>query len=198
MQHAAQDDARFQSTATMTATAASRTPSTPAPRAAEPRAADDRVGTPTATACVERDVHFDLARTTAALGDALERALRPHGLTGAQYNVLRILRDADPAGLCRNALRERLPTRMPDVTRLLDRMEAAGLVTRERSPLDRRLVTTCITARGRRMADELDAAVRDEHRRRLGHLGDTQLRALADLLAQVRGGIEPVAPRARR
>ena len=151
-----------------------------------------------ASECIERDAHLDIARTSSALSDALERALRPHGLTSAQYNVLRLLRAADPVGLCRNALRERLPSRMPDVTRLLDRMEVAGFVTRERSPQDRRLVTTRITARGRQAADQLDAEVRREHQRRLGHLEPTQLRTLVDLLARVRTGIEPVEPRPRR
>lgn len=147
---------------------------------------------------LERGLHLDITRTAAALGDALERAIRPRGLTGAQYNVLRILREAEPAGLCRNALRDRLPSRMPDVTRLLDRLEGAGLVTRQRDPQDRRLVTTCITPAGRRLADELDAAVRDEHRRRLGFLAPGQVQTLTDLLALVRAGIEPAAPRARR
>lgn len=151
-----------------------------------------------APATPERALHLDIARTAAALGDALERAIRPRGLTGAQYNVLRILRDAEPAGLCRNALRERLPTRMPDVTRLLDRLEGAGLVTRQRDPQDRRLVTTCITPRGRRTADELDVAVREEHERRLGVLEPVQARTLAELLALVRTSIEPIPLRGRR
>jgi DNA-binding MarR family transcriptional regulator len=146
----------------------------------------------------ERTLHLDIMRTAAALGDALERAIRPRGLTGAQYNVLRILRDADPRGLCRNALRECLPTRMPDVTRLLDRLEGAGYVTRQRDPQDRRLVTTCITPAGRRVADELDAAVLEEHRRRLGVLEPAQAQALGELLALVRAGVETVAPRVRR
>lgn len=146
----------------------------------------------------ERTLHLDIARTAAALGDALERAIRPRGLTGAQYNVLRILRDAEPDGLCRNALRERLPTRMPDVTRLLDRLESAGLVSRQRDPQDRRLVTTCITTAGRRAADELDAAVLEEHQRRLGVLEPAQARTLTELLALVRTSIDPVATRGRR
>jgi DNA-binding MarR family transcriptional regulator len=158
----------------------------------------DLLAGPEDAASPERALHLDIARTAAALGDALERAIRPRGLTGAQYNVLRILRDAEPSGLCRNALRERLPTRMPDVTRLLDRLEGAGLVTRQRDPQDRRLVTTCITPDGRRIADELDAAVREEHRRRLGFLDAAQVRTLTELLALVRTSIEPIAPRTRR
>jgi DNA-binding MarR family transcriptional regulator len=156
------------------------------------------LGSAASVAGPERMLHLDIARTAAALGDALERAIRPRGLTGAQYNVLRILRDAEPTGLCRNALRERLPTRMPDVTRLLDRLEAAGLVTRQRDPQDRRLVTTCITPEGRRTADELDAEVRAEHQRRLGFLEPAQAQTLTELLALVRSSIEPIAARSRR
>ena len=84
------------------------------------------------------------------------------------------------------------------MTRRLDRREAAGLVTRQRDPQDRRLVTTCITPAGRRLADELDAAVRDEHRRRLGFLEPAQARALTDLLALVRAGVEPTVARKSR
>ena len=211
MQHAAHDTTRPDGALSPLSAGQSytrrddRTPEARTPEALAPeRDADgavdalaDLLGPAADLASPERALHLDIATTAAALGDALERAIRPRGLTGAQYNVLRILRDADPQGLCRNALRERLPTRMPDVTRLLDRLEGAGFVTRQRDPQDRRLVTTCITPAGRRVADELDAAVREEHKRRLGVLAPEQVRTLTELLALVRKGIEPIAPRAR-
>ena len=131
---------------------------------------------------LEQEAHLNIVRTAAVLADAFEQMLKPAGITGAQYNVLRILRGAEGDGLCRNELRDRLLTRMPDVTRLLDRMEEAGLVARARDAEDRRLVTTRITARGRRVVDELDAAVAKEHRRRLGHLDADQLGTLIELL----------------
>jgi DNA-binding MarR family transcriptional regulator len=133
-----------------------------------------------------QEAHLNLVRTAALLTDAFEQMLKPAGITGAQYNVLRILRGAEPGGLCRNELRDRMLTRMPDMTRLLDRMEEAGLVTRERDGDDRRLVTARITARGRRILDDLDAEVLKEHRRRLGHLDAGQLRALIEALTLVR------------
>jgi DNA-binding MarR family transcriptional regulator len=136
----------------------------------------------------EQEAFLNVLRTAAELTDGMERALRPAGLSVAQYNVLRILRGAEPEGLCRNDLRDRLITRMPDVTRLLDRMEAAGLVSRARDGRDRRMVTTRITARGRAAVDGLDDVVEAEHRRRLGHLGAAQLRKLIDLLGRVREG----------
>ena len=75
---------------------------------------------------------------------------------------------------------------MPDVSRLLDRMEAAGLVHRVRSADDRRLVNTTLTARGSTLVDELDAEVAAVHARQLGHLDDTQLRSLIKLLSLAR------------
>ncbi len=134
----------------------------------------------------EQEAHLNIVRTAGVLGDGFEQLLKPSGLTGAQYNVLRILRGAGPDGLCRNELRDRLLSRMPDVTRLLDRMEAAGLVDRVRETEDRRMVRTHLTVEGRRLVDALDAAVSAEHERRLGHLSGAELRTLTDLLTKVR------------
>jgi DNA-binding MarR family transcriptional regulator len=112
--------------------------------------------------------------------------LGARGLSPTQYNVLRVLRGAGDDGLCRNEVRDRLITRMPDVTRLLDRMEEAGLVSRVRSTADRRLVTTTLTARGRALVDELDDDVARAHEQLLGHLDDAQLHSLIDLLSLAR------------
>jgi DNA-binding MarR family transcriptional regulator len=135
---------------------------------------------------LEHEAHLSIVRSATVLEDAFEQMLRPSGLTIAQFNVLRILRGAEPDGLCRNEVRDRLLTRMPDVTRLLDRMEEAGLVTRERSTADRRLVTTRITRQGRKLVDGLDETVLAHHAREFAHMDRAQLRALIDLLALVR------------
>jgi DNA-binding MarR family transcriptional regulator len=135
---------------------------------------------------LEQEAYLSVVRTAALLTDRFEQMLRPAGITLAQYNVLRILRGAEPNGLCRNDLRDRMLTRMPDVTRLLDRMEAAGLVSRERSEEDRRLVTTRITARGGRLLERLEAPVAEEHRRRFHGLDEQHLATLIDLLGRVR------------
>src|SRR4051812_28225257 len=100
-----------------------------------------------------------IARTEAVSRERLEKVLAPHGLSMTQYNVLRILRGAGTKGLCRNEIGERLISRMPDVSRLLDRMEEAGLVSRVRSRQDRRLVNTTLTARGLALVNDLDAPV---------------------------------------
>ena len=126
-------------------------------------------------ASLAEEAHLNLARTDAVLQEGLDHVLRPHGVSVAQYNVLRILRGASPEGLCRQEIRDRLLTRRPDVTRLLDRMEEAGLVARERD-----------TARGCELVDALDGPVAEEHERRLAHIGEEQLRTLVGLLTLVR------------
>jgi len=135
---------------------------------------------------LHEEAMLNVVRTSATLGDAVEDLLKPHGISGTQYNVLRILRGAEPTGLCRNELRDRMVTRMPDMTRLLDRMEEAGLVQRTRDSEDRRLVLTRITKQGRKLVDALDAPILALHQSTLGHLTQAQLRALVDLLTLAR------------
>jgi DNA-binding MarR family transcriptional regulator len=135
---------------------------------------------------VETEAVLSIARTAALLDHALAQALKPAGITPTQYNVLRILRGAGADGLCRSAIGERMVTRVPDVTRLLDRMETAGLIQRTRGTADRRFVTTVITPAGLRLLDELDAPVEALNRRQLSHLGRPALRALVDTLARAR------------
>lgn len=107
-------------------------------------------------------------------------------LTLQQYNVLRILRGAGPGGLCRNEIGDRLVRAVPDVTRLLDRMAEMKLIGRQRTDEDRRFVRTHLTPRGLELVNSLDEPVRDFHRRRLGHVDRTRLKALMDVLAEVR------------
>jgi DNA-binding MarR family transcriptional regulator len=137
---------------------------------------------------LHEEAHLNVVRTWAALTDAVDGLLKPHGISGTQYNVLRILRGSEPTGLCRNELRDRMVTRMPDMTRLLDRMEEAGLVSRSREGEDRRMVLTRITKQGRKLVDELDAPMNKLHRSTLGHLSESQLRSLSDLLTLARQG----------
>jgi DNA-binding MarR family transcriptional regulator len=135
---------------------------------------------------LEQEAQLGVVRTASLLVDAFEQMLKPYGITATQYNVLRILRGAEPEGLCRNDLRDRMLTRMPDVTRLLDRMEDAKLVARARDSEDRRMVSTRITPKGLRLLDELDDPVTQEHMRRFHHLTKAQLKTLIELLDAVR------------
>jgi len=135
---------------------------------------------------LEQEAHLSILRTAAALDHALAEALKPHGVTPTQYNVLRILRGAGDKGLCRNDVSERMVARVPDATRLLDRMEAAGMIRRERGTEDRRFVTTHITDQGLRLLEELEGPVQELHRKHLGHLGEEDLAALVALMDRVR------------
>jgi len=135
---------------------------------------------------LEQEAMLSIQRTNAVLGYSAIEALKPFDVTPTQYNVLRILRGVRPAGLCREDIRSRLIAEVPDVTRLLDRMEQAGLVVRERDTLDRRLVTTRVTPKGLRLLDDLDGPVEKVHQEQLGHLNKAELRSLIALLAKAR------------
>lgn len=134
---------------------------------------------------LQQEATLSIIRTSNLMTNAFEQAIKPRGITGPQYNVLRILRGA-PEGLCRNDIRDRLLNRMPDVTRLLDRMEQAGLVSRSRGGDDLRMVTTRITKAGLRLVNDLDDPVARQHQQQLGHMSDEQLRILVKLLAIAR------------
>ncbi|MFN8060160.1 MAG: MarR family winged helix-turn-helix transcriptional regulator [Vicinamibacterales bacterium] len=134
----------------------------------------------------EEEVHLNIVRTAAVLEHRFARVLKPHDLTPTQYNVLRILRGAGANGLCRNEVGERLLCRVPDVTRLLDRMEESGLIARHRGGDDRRFVTTRITPHGLALLDRVAPDVEATHRAHLGHLDKARLRQLVELLTLVR------------
>ena len=135
---------------------------------------------------LQQEAFLSVARTAAVLQGELDPVLAPHELSLNQYNVLRVLRGAGDNGLCRNEIRDRLITRMPDASRLLDRMEALGLIRRVRSTTDRRLVNTTLTEAGMRLVSALDAEVAQVHARQFAHLSASQLRTLVELLSQAR------------
>jgi DNA-binding MarR family transcriptional regulator len=135
---------------------------------------------------LEQEAQLNIIRTSSLLLDDIEQLLRPYGVTATQYNVLRILRGSEPGGLCRNELRDRMLTRMPDVTRLLDRMEEVGFVARSREDDDRRMVRTRITATGLKLLADVDIGAEREFKSRLQMLSESQLQTLIDLLTIVR------------
>jgi DNA-binding MarR family transcriptional regulator len=135
---------------------------------------------------LQQEAFLSVARTAAVLQGELDPVLAPHDLSLNQYNVLRVLRGAGENGLCRNEIRDRLITRMPDASRLLDRMEASGLIRRVRSTTDRRLVNTTLTEAGMRLVTDLDAEVAQVHARQFAHLSASQLRTLVELLSTAR------------
>ena len=104
---------------------------------------------------LKEELWLNLSRTAATVSHELEQMLRPHGLSPTQYNVLRILRGAGK-GLCQHEIRDRLVAQVPDVPRILDRMERAGWIERVRGEADRRMVIASATETGRRLVDSLD------------------------------------------
>ncbi len=139
-------------------------------------------------ASLEQEAMLSIARTAAVIDHALAEALRPFGVTQSQFNVLRILRGAGDDGLCRYEIRDRLIAQVPDVTRLLDRLEQLEFVARQRDTGDRRVVTSVITRKGLALLARIDEPLAGFHRGQLGHLGRAKLRLLIDLLAEARDG----------
>ena len=133
----------------------------------------------------EEDAFTSLLLTADVLSRNVEKLLRSAGVSPTQYNVLRILRGS-PQGLPCSEIGKRMINRDPDVTRLLDRLEKRGLVSRCRETKDRRLVLTRITPQGLTLLAELDAPVTETHRSQLGHLGRERLQALMELLQAAR------------
>ncbi len=130
---------------------------------------------------------LSIIRTASVLDHAMNELLRPFGITTTQFNVLRILRGAGAGGLCGREIGERMVSRVPDVSRLLERMEKMGLIGKERDASDRRHITARLTAKGLRL---LEAArtpeLRDFGRERMERLSARTIEALTEALAVIR------------
>lgn len=135
---------------------------------------------------LEEEVVVNVIRTAEYVGSRGAEVFKRADLTPTQYNALRILRGAGDEGLSCREIGDRMVTKDSDVTRLLDRLERRGLISRERPPENRRLVLTRITGEGLRLLAELDGPVAESHRRLVGHLGKTRLAALNQLLDALR------------
>lgn len=133
----------------------------------------------------EEVAFLELCRTTDLLSRRLAALLKTEDLSANQYNVLRILRGS-PDGLPCGEIGNRMITRDPDITRLLDRLEKRELISRCRETKDRRMVMARITPQGMELLARMDQPVQEAHRTQLGHLGRTRLRALTDLLRVAR------------
>jgi DNA-binding MarR family transcriptional regulator len=132
-------------------------------------------------ACPEEAAFLELLRTTDLLSRGPGKVLKAKDLSATQYNVLRILRGS-PDGLACGEIASRMITRDPDITRLLDRLEKRGLISRSRETKDRRTVMARITPEGLKLLAQLDEPVQEAHRKQLGHLGRERLQALTELL----------------
>jgi DNA-binding MarR family transcriptional regulator len=134
----------------------------------------------------EQEAYLNLWRTYDRLRAFEDELFSRWDLTPQQYNALRLLRGSHPHKLPTLTLAARLVSRAPDITRLLDKLENRGLIERERSPANRRIVRVGVTDAGLALLRELDAPVRECHARQLGHLSRGELRALVEMLRTVR------------
>lgn len=127
-----------------------------------------------------------LLKTADVVRRSISRTVEAQGITAQQYNVLRILRGAGDAGIPTLDIVDRMIEATPGITRLLDRVEAKGLVRRERCPTDRRQVLCWITPAGLDTLAKLDEPVNASEKRAMGRLGKRDLQTLLDLLERVR------------
>jgi DNA-binding MarR family transcriptional regulator len=135
---------------------------------------------------IEQEVYLNLLRTADAISQPVEKLLRAFGLSGTQYNVLRILRGAGNRGLTCGETAERMVTHDPDITRLLDRLEKRKLITRSRDARDRRVVTARITGNGLKLLGTLDKPVAELGHILFRHMARQDLKRLLSLLEKVR------------
>jgi len=136
-------------------------------------------------AALEEELLVSLLRTTDVLHERFEQIVRPFNISMTQYTVLRILRGAEPAGRTCGEIGERMIAREPDVTRLLDRMDKAGLIGRTRDSKDRRVVLTRITGSGLKLLDEMEPKMR-ELDGLLKPMGERKIETMLKLLDEVR------------
>jgi DNA-binding MarR family transcriptional regulator len=134
----------------------------------------------------EEEAFLNLLRTADCMSRAFARATRRWGVTATQYNVLRILRGAEPRGLTCSAVGSRMIAAEPDITRLLGRLKTLKLVRQSRDREDRRVVWTQITAEGLTLLSEMDPVVQVAPREMLGHLSEEELNTLIALLEHAR------------
>ena len=136
--------------------------------------------------CPEQEAALNLLRTTDFLSREGNALFDRHGLSAPQYNVLRILRGHRDTGLPCQKIVGQMVTQMPDITRLVDRLEASGLVRRERTEQDRRVVLVHITSTGMDLLARLDAPILDMHRGQMSHLSQVEVAELNRLLTKLR------------
>lgn len=135
---------------------------------------------------LEGEAYLNLLRTADLLSRGEAELLKTVDLSHTQFNILRILRGSHPTALTCKDIGERLISRDPDITRLLDKMEARGWVKRERGEEDRRVVLTKITEKGLHLAEMMVAPLQELHCKQLEHLGAQKLQQLIDLLEVAR------------
>ena len=144
--------------------------------------------------CPSQEAFLNLIRTTGELSAPMQALFKAHGLSQSTYNVLRILRGAakteDAGGLPCLEVAERLVTRVPDITRLVDRLIKAGFAQRCRDDVDRRVVVVSITEAGLALLAKLDRPVKKLHEQQFAHLSAKDLKDLNRLLEKARTTVD--------
>ena len=134
----------------------------------------------------EEEALLNVMRTADCLERAFQHRTRRWGITSTQYNVLRILRGAEPDGLTCTAIGERMITAVPDITRLLARLASLKLIRRQRDRKDRRVMWTRISAAGLELLRQMDPVILQAPKELLGHLGKKEIADLTRLLEAAR------------
>jgi DNA-binding MarR family transcriptional regulator len=142
----------------------------------------------TPVAPLEERTFLALLRLADGLSQECGQLIKTASLTGPQYNVLRILRGARPEGLACSGISDRMISHDPDMTRLLDRLEKRGLITRERQKDDRRVVRTHITEQGIQLLKPIDEPMRELHKKQFGRMSAKQLKSFFELLEEAHRG----------
>ncbi len=137
----------------------------------------------------EQEAYINLLRTHSVLSVKFDRLFREHGITSPQYNVLRILR-GNKDGLPSLEIASQMISCVPDITRVLDRLEKPGYVARQRSTEDRRVVIVKITANGKKLLTSLDGPIRTAEKASFGHMSKKELAELSRILSRAREGEE--------
>lgn len=133
-----------------------------------------------------QEATIGLLRTASVIRRVLERVVGPEGLSLAQYNALRIVRGAGSGGIPTLAIRDRMIEEGTTITRILDKLEGAGWIARERGTPDRRQVNCVATAKGKALLDRLDGKVDRMDAQVMGALTGAELGTLTTLLDRVR------------
>lgn len=134
---------------------------------------------------------LNLLRTADCIHRTFQHTTRPWGITGTQYNVLRILRGVHPAGLTCSAIGDRMITAVPDITRLLARLKALKLIRQQRDKRDRRVLWTNISESGLALLEEMDKTVAQFPTTIFGHLSPGEMDELIRHLESARGRCQP-------
>ena len=156
------------------------------PTGGRPSAVQAEIGQRRPFRSVRQEAAVALLRTASVVRRAVERVVEPFGLSFAQYNALRIVRGAGTGGIPTLAIRERMLEEGTTITRLLDKLEEAGLVRRERAHPDRRQVICHATEAGKTLLDRLDPLVDAGDAATVETLDEAEVETLVRLLDAVR------------